>query len=75
MANLSDFQMLKGAAEKLKGKSDEELMKEVKKLRAVMGSDNEKIKKQIESLRPLREMLDDEQKRKFDMVTKTLMED
>ena len=75
MANIGDIQMLKSAADKLKGKSDEELIEEIKKLRTVMGGDNEKIKKQIESLKPLRGMLDEEQKSKFDMITKVLLEE
>ncbi|MBR6700482.1 MAG: hypothetical protein IKL72_02005 [Firmicutes bacterium] len=75
MANIGEIQMLKSAADKLKGKSDEELIEEIKKLRTVMGDDKEKIRKQIESLKPLRGMLDEQQKNKFDMITKVLMEE
>lgn len=75
MVNIGEIQMLKSAADKLKGKSDEELIEEIKKLRTVMGDDKEKIRKQIESLKPLRGMLDEQQKNKFDMITKVLMEE
>jgi len=75
MAGIGEIQMLKSAADRLKGKSDEELIEEIKKLRNVMGDDKEKIRKQIESLKPLRGMLDEQQKSKFDMITKVLLEE
>ena len=75
MANIGDIQMLKNTADKLKGKSDEELILEIKKLKSVMGNDDEKIRKQVNSLKPLREMLDAEQKDKFDMIVKALLEE
>lgn len=75
MINFGDIQMLKNTAGKLKGKNDDELTDEIKKLKAVMGGDDEKIKKQIESVKPLREMLDEEQKNKFDLIIKVLLEE
>lgn len=75
MANMGDIQMIKSAAEKLKGKSDEELIEEIKKLKSVMGGDDNKIKKQIESIKPFRQMLDEEQQSRFDIVIKALLED
>ena len=75
MANMGDIQMIKSAAEKLKGKSDDELIEEIKKLKSVMGGDDNKIKKQIESIKPFRQMLDEEQQSRFDIVIKALLED
>ncbi|MDO4482470.1 MAG: hypothetical protein Q4C14_07070 [Bacillota bacterium] len=75
MAGIGDIQMLKSAAEKLKGKNDEELTAEIKKLRSAMGGDEEKIKKQIESIKPFRQMLDEEQRSRFDLIIRALLED
>lgn len=75
MANMGDIQMIKSAAEKLKGKSDQELIEEIKKLKSVMGGDDDKIKKQIETIKPFRQMLDEEQKSRFDIVIKALLEE
>lgn len=75
MAGIGDIHMIKNAADRLKGKSDAEIVEEVRKLKMLMGEDTEKIKKQIASLKPLREMLDPEQKKKFDLITKILTEE
>ncbi len=74
MANLGEIQVMKHMAEKLKNKSDEELIEEIKKLKSVMASDDEKLKKQIETVRPFRAMLDEEQKHRFDVIIKALSE-
>lgn len=75
MENMGDIKMIKSAAEKLKGKSDQELIEEIKKLKSVMGGDDDKIKKQIETIKPFRQMLDEEQKSRFDIVIKALLEE
>lgn len=75
MANTGSIQMIKNAAEKLKGKSDEELTEEIRRMKSVLGGDDEKIKKQIEAIKPFRQMLDEEQRSRFDLVIKALLED
>lgn len=75
MANIGDIHMMRSVADKLKGKSDEELVEEIKKIKAVMGGDEEKIRKQLEAIKPFRQLLDEEQQKKFDTVIKALLED
>ena len=66
---------IKEAAERLSGKSDDELIEEVKKLKATLGEDKEKFKKQLSTLKMVRGMLNQEQKQKFDEMMKILSED
>lgn len=75
MANIAEMQLLKKAAEKLKGKSDEELIQEIRKLKSVLSDDDQKLKQQLANLKPFREMLDEEQKHKFDLIMQALNEE
>lgn len=66
---------IRQAAEKLSGKNDEELIKEVKKLKATLGDDMEKFKKQLNAVKAVRGMLNKEQRSKFDEMIKILEEE
>lgn len=66
---------IKEAAQKLGGKSDEELIQEVRKLKADLSKDKEKFQKQLNSLKMVRNMLNGEQQAKFDQMMKILTED
>ena len=66
---------IKEAAQKLSGKSDEELIQEVRKLKVSLSEDKEKFQKQLNSLKMMRNMLNEEQKIKFDQIMKILTEE
>lgn len=69
----SDGASLKDAAEKLSGKSDEELIEEVKKLKSSM--DQAQLQKQMQSLKMVRNLLNQEQQTKFDQIMAILTEE
>ena len=66
---------IRKAAEKLSGKNDDELIQEVRKLKSSLGKDKEKFQKQLNTLKMMRNMLNEEQKVKFDQMMKILTED
>ena len=60
------------AAEKYKGKSDQELISEIMKLKHSMKKDRAQFEKQMRAVKSLRVMMNDEQKARLDKVIRLL---
>lgn len=66
--NESKMKMIEDAASQYKGKSEKEIMEEIKSLKKNLFSDKEKFEKQLKAIKDIRVMLNEEQKNKLDKV-------
>lgn len=62
-------------AEKYKGKSDQELISEILKLKQSMKKDKAQYEKQLRAIKSLKVMMNDEQKARLDKVIRLLESD
>ncbi|MBR0597634.1 hypothetical protein [Sinanaerobacter chloroacetimidivorans] len=62
-------------ADKYKGKSDQELLNEILKLKHSMKNDRAQFDKQMKAIKSLRLMMNDEQKARLDKVIRLLESD
>ncbi|PAB60744.1 hypothetical protein [Anaeromicrobium sediminis] len=66
------MEMLNDLSDKYKDKSEEEIMKELKKVKNSMMKNTNKYKKQMKAIEELKGFLDDEQRKKLEKVMKYL---
>ncbi|MCT4592997.1 MAG: hypothetical protein N4A57_01785 [Anaeromicrobium sp.] len=66
------MKMLSDLSDKYKDKSEEEIMKELKKIKNSMMKNTSKYKKQMKAIEELKGFLDDEQRKKLEKVMEHL---
>lgn len=71
----SKMKMIEEAAVRYKGKSEKEIMDEIKALKKSLFSDKEKFEKQLRAIKDIRIMLNEEQRNKLDKVIDLLMQE
>lgn len=67
--------MIEQMSTKYGNKNEEEIMKELKKLKASMMQNTKKYKKQMQALEQIKDFLDEEQKKKLEKIMKFLNEE
>ena len=66
------MKILEEAADRYKGKSEKEIMEEIKALKKNLFSDKEKFEKQLKAIKDIKVMLNEEQRNKLDKVIELL---
>ncbi|QXM05615.1 hypothetical protein [Crassaminicella indica] len=67
--------MMEQVASKYGDKSEEEIMKELKKLKKSMMQNTKKYKKQMQAIEHMKDFLNDDQKKKLEKIMKFLNEE
>ncbi|QEK11774.1 hypothetical protein FQB35_04995 [Crassaminicella thermophila] len=67
--------MIEQMSTKYGDKNEEEIIKELKKLKASMIKNTKKYKKQMQALEQMKDFLDEEQKKKLEKIMKFLNEE
>lgn len=70
--SMEQIQMLGDLSEKYKDKNEEEIIKEMKKIKEDMKKDPVKFKQQMKAIEQLKVMLDAEQRKKLEVILKHL---